>query len=125
VYVVNELAITVPEIVTAIQTQNTVNPAGQIGGEPAPKGHAAATGHAPVKGHGEGTKDDGAIQRGQVVYQQYCATCHGPQGKGDGISATGLPIKPSAGFNLFARSAAEPVDGRARMASAIQRRGAG
>ena len=29
-----------------------------------------------------------------MTYQQYCATCHGPQGKGDGISATGLPIKP-------------------------------
>ena len=39
-------------------------------------------------------KIDVAIQRGQVTYQQYCATCHGPQGKGDGISATGLPIKP-------------------------------
>src|SRR5436309_5922492 len=33
-----KLGITVPEIVSAIQTQNTVNPAGQIGGEPAPKG---------------------------------------------------------------------------------------
>src|SRR5215475_8969257 len=33
-----KLSITVPEIVTAIQSQNTVNPAGQIGGEPAPKG---------------------------------------------------------------------------------------
>jgi hydrophobic/amphiphilic exporter-1 (mainly G- bacteria), HAE1 family len=33
-----KLAITVPEIITAIQSQNTVNPAGQIGGEPAPKG---------------------------------------------------------------------------------------
>ncbi len=33
-----KLAITVPEIVSAIQSQNTVNPAGQIGGEPAPKG---------------------------------------------------------------------------------------
>src|SRR5260370_1772439 len=33
-----KLSITVPEIVTAIQTQNTVNPAGQIGGEPAPTG---------------------------------------------------------------------------------------
>jgi HAE1 family hydrophobic/amphiphilic exporter-1 len=32
------LSITVPEIVGAIQSQNTVNPAGQIGGEPAPKG---------------------------------------------------------------------------------------
>lgn len=33
-----KLSITVPEIVTAIQSQNTVNPAGQIGGEPIPKG---------------------------------------------------------------------------------------
>src|SRR4030081_780622 len=33
-----KLAITVPEIVTAIQSQNTVNPAGQVGSEPAPKG---------------------------------------------------------------------------------------
>ena len=33
-----KLGITVPEIVTAIQTQNTVNPAGQVGGEPVPKG---------------------------------------------------------------------------------------
>src|SRR6202162_5175687 len=33
-----KLAITVPEIVTAIQSQNAVNPAGQVGSEPAPKG---------------------------------------------------------------------------------------
>jgi len=33
-----KLGITVPEIVSAIQAQNTVNPAGQIGGEPTPKG---------------------------------------------------------------------------------------
>ncbi|HEV2963674.1 MAG TPA: multidrug efflux RND transporter permease subunit [Candidatus Angelobacter sp.] len=33
-----KLSITVPEIVAAIQSQNTVNPAGQIGSEPAPKG---------------------------------------------------------------------------------------
>jgi multidrug efflux pump len=33
-----ELGITVPEIVAALQSQNTVNPAGQVGGEPAPKG---------------------------------------------------------------------------------------
>jgi HAE1 family hydrophobic/amphiphilic exporter-1 len=35
-----KLNITVSEIVQAIQTQNTVNPAGTIGGEPAPKGQA-------------------------------------------------------------------------------------
>ena len=33
-----KMGVTVPEIVRAIQTQNTVNPAGQIGGEPVPKG---------------------------------------------------------------------------------------
>jgi HAE1 family hydrophobic/amphiphilic exporter-1 len=33
-----KLGITVPEIVSAIQSQNTVNPAGKAGGEPAPKG---------------------------------------------------------------------------------------
>src|SRR5437016_8533154 len=33
-----KLQITVPEIVSAIQSQNTVNPAGQVGNEPAPKG---------------------------------------------------------------------------------------
>jgi HAE1 family hydrophobic/amphiphilic exporter-1 len=33
-----KLGITVPEIVNAIQAQNTVNPAGKAGGEPPPKG---------------------------------------------------------------------------------------
>lgn len=33
-----KLGITVPEVISAIQTQNTVNPAGQVGGAPAPKG---------------------------------------------------------------------------------------
>jgi len=33
-----KLQITVPEIVSAVQAQNTVNPSGQIGGEPVPPG---------------------------------------------------------------------------------------
>jgi HAE1 family hydrophobic/amphiphilic exporter-1 len=33
-----KLNITVPDIITAVQKQNTVNPAGQIGGEPIPSG---------------------------------------------------------------------------------------
>src|SRR5574342_206013 len=36
--VLAQRGITVPEIVSAIRTQNTVNPAGQIGGEPVPPG---------------------------------------------------------------------------------------
>jgi len=34
----SKLGITIPEIVSAIQAQNAVNPAGQVGGAPAPKG---------------------------------------------------------------------------------------
>ncbi len=34
----SKLGVTVPEILSAIQAQNTVNPAGKAGGEPAPKG---------------------------------------------------------------------------------------
>jgi HAE1 family hydrophobic/amphiphilic exporter-1 len=37
-----KLGITVPEIVNAVQTQNTVNPAGKIGGEPIPPGQQFA-----------------------------------------------------------------------------------
>src|SRR6266571_844416 len=37
-----KLAITVPEIVSAVQTQNTVNPAGKVGGEPIPSGQQFA-----------------------------------------------------------------------------------
>src|SRR5271156_6700757 len=33
-----KLGITVPDVINAIQAQNTVNPAGKAGGEPAPKG---------------------------------------------------------------------------------------
>src|SRR5882757_4799932 len=34
----SKLGITVPDLVSAIQAQNTVNPAGQVGGSPSPKG---------------------------------------------------------------------------------------
>jgi hydrophobic/amphiphilic exporter-1 (mainly G- bacteria), HAE1 family len=37
-----KLQMTVPEIVTAVQTQNTVNPAGKVGGEPVPAGQQFA-----------------------------------------------------------------------------------
>ena len=34
----SKLGVTVPDIISAVQAQNTVNPAGKVGGEPAPKG---------------------------------------------------------------------------------------
>ncbi len=33
-----KLGVTAPEVIAALQTQNNVNPAGQVGGDPAPKG---------------------------------------------------------------------------------------
>jgi mono/diheme cytochrome c family protein len=38
--------------------------------------------------------DKVAVDRGQQLYGQYCATCHGAQGKGDGEAGANLPIKP-------------------------------
>ncbi len=35
-----KLQVTIPQIISALQTQNTVNPAGQVGGEPVPAGQA-------------------------------------------------------------------------------------
>jgi mono/diheme cytochrome c family protein len=34
------------------------------------------------------------IEIGQKVFAQYCAHCHGAEGKGDGISGQNLPVKP-------------------------------
>jgi mono/diheme cytochrome c family protein len=31
---------------------------------------------------------------GKKLYTSYCSSCHGDQGKGDGIAAGSLPIKP-------------------------------
>src|SRR6201992_3448907 len=39
----SKLGVTVPDIVSAVQAQNTVNPAGKVGGEPAPKGQEFTT----------------------------------------------------------------------------------
>jgi HAE1 family hydrophobic/amphiphilic exporter-1 len=55
-----KLGITVPEIVSAIQTQNTVNPAGQVGGEPAPKGQEY-TYSVRARGRRVSTEDFGRI----------------------------------------------------------------
>ncbi|MEO8456852.1 MAG: DUF4149 domain-containing protein [Chloroflexota bacterium] len=36
-----------------------------------------------------------SIARGQVLYQQYCAQCHGITGDGNGPAAATLPVKPA------------------------------
>jgi len=70
--------------IPAAKSATTSQPAPPAAPEPTPGG---GHGGAPMK-------SDPTVQRGQQVFTQYCAPCHGPQGKGDGISGQNLPIKP-------------------------------
>ncbi|HEX2492478.1 MAG TPA: cytochrome c [Steroidobacter sp.] len=79
---------------TTSTTTTAITPsagAGSEAGAPPANGGAtaqtigAAAAAAPVAG--------GA---GAQVYQQYCATCHGPAGKGDGPASAGLNPKPAS-----------------------------
>jgi mono/diheme cytochrome c family protein len=38
--------------------------------------------------------DDPAIAQGKTLYGEYCASCHGANGKGDGPEAAALAVKP-------------------------------
>lgn len=38
---------------------------------------------------------DASMAAGQATYTQYCAVCHGPEGKGDGPGAAALEPKPA------------------------------
>lgn len=41
-----------------------------------------------------------SVERGKVVYKEYCAQCHGATGKGDGPAASGLEPKPAIHANM-------------------------
>jgi mono/diheme cytochrome c family protein len=61
-------------------------------GAPPSATHSTTTeGH---QGAGAPMKADPVVQRGQQIFGQYCASCHGAEGKGDGVSGQNLPIKP-------------------------------
>lgn len=40
------------------------------------------------------------VDRGKVIYKEYCVQCHGPGGKGDGPAASGLSPKPAVHANM-------------------------
>jgi len=52
----------------------------------------------PIKG------DETSIAGGKLIYVQYCVTCHGNKGKGDGIAAPGLPKPPADHTSGFVQS---------------------
>jgi mono/diheme cytochrome c family protein len=41
-----------------------------------------------------------SVDRGAVIYKEYCSQCHGAEGKGDGPAASGLIPKPAVHANI-------------------------
>src|SRR5690606_13864298 len=63
--------------------------AGEAGGPP-------AAGGAPAGGDVPQPTDPPDAAQGQQLYAQYCASCHGPEGAGDGPIAATLDPKPAS-----------------------------
>ena len=40
-------------------------------------------------------KGDAATKKGWALYSQYCRSCHGDEGKGDGPAASALKVRPT------------------------------
>jgi HAE1 family hydrophobic/amphiphilic exporter-1 len=108
----SKLQITVPDIINAVQTQNTVNPAGQIGGEPVPPGQEYTY---SVRSQGRLTTDEefgkivvraqpnGSIVRLQDVARvQLGAQSYNLQGRLDGKPAAVVAIYQLPGSNAIA-----------------------
>ncbi|MGZ5443504.1 MAG: c-type cytochrome [Thermoanaerobaculia bacterium] len=58
--------------------------------------HYAATPADAVRAGLELTSPPASVARGAIVYANFCETCHGPAGKGDGrVAQRGFPAPPS------------------------------
>jgi mono/diheme cytochrome c family protein len=44
----------------------------------------------------EPAAQEGSAEHGKVIYDQWCLSCHGPQGKGDGPEAPFLSPRPGS-----------------------------
>jgi hydrophobic/amphiphilic exporter-1 (mainly G- bacteria), HAE1 family len=110
------LRITVPEIISAIQTQNAVNPAGQIGGEPVPKGQqftytVRAPGRLPTaEEFGEiivrATPDGGVLRLKDVARIELGSQDYTMIGRLNGKPAALLAIYQAPGGNAVATAKA-------------------
>lgn len=110
-----KMNVTVPEIVKAIQTQNTVNPAGQIGGEPVPNGQeftyaVLAKGRLPsTEEFGEiviRANPDGSILRlKDVARLQLGAQTYNLMGRYSGKPAAVIAVYQLPGSNAVAAAA--------------------
>jgi HAE1 family hydrophobic/amphiphilic exporter-1 len=110
------LGITVPEIINAIRSQNTVNPAGQIGGEPVPQGQqftytVRAPGRLPTaEEFGEiivrAQSGAGVLRLKDVARVELGAQNYSVIGRFNGKPAALLAIYQAPGSNAVATAAA-------------------
>jgi hydrophobic/amphiphilic exporter-1 (mainly G- bacteria), HAE1 family len=110
------LGITVPEIVNAIRSQNNVNPAGQIGGEPVPPGQqftysVRAPGRLPsAEEFGEiivrAQSGGGILRLKDVARVELGAQNYGVIGRLNGQPAALIAVYQSPGSNAVATAAA-------------------
>ena len=111
-----KLQITVPEIISALQTQNTVNPAGQVGSEPAPKGQeftysVRAQGRLTSPEEFEQivvreTPDTGIVRVGDVARVELGAQDYSVEGHLNGKPSAVIAIYQLPGSNAVATAAA-------------------
>jgi HAE1 family hydrophobic/amphiphilic exporter-1 len=111
-----KLQITVPEIVSALQTQNTVNPAGQVGSEPAPKGQeftysVRAQGRLTSPEEFEQivvreTPDTGIVRVGDVARVELGAQDYSVEGHLNGKPSAVIAVYQLPGSNAVATAAA-------------------
>jgi len=109
------LGITVPEIISAIQSQNAVNPAGQIGGEPVPPGQqftytVRAPGRLPTaEEFGQivvrATPDGGILRLRDVARVELGAQNYSMIGRLNGQPAALIAIYQAPGANAVATAA--------------------
>ena len=107
-----KLGITVPDIINAVQKQNTVNPSGQIGSEPAPPGQEF-TYTTRAQGRLTSPEEFGAIvlranadgsivRMKDVARVELGAHSYGMRGRVDGKSAGLLSVYQAPGSNALA-----------------------
>jgi hydrophobic/amphiphilic exporter-1 (mainly G- bacteria), HAE1 family len=111
-----KLQITVPEIVSAIQTQNTVNPAGQVGSEPIPKGQpftysVRAQGRLSTPEEFQQivlreTPETGIVRVGDVARVELGSQDYSIAGHLDGQPAAAIAVYPLPGSNAVETAAA-------------------
>jgi mono/diheme cytochrome c family protein len=55
-------------------------------------------------------KGDAAANKGEVLYAQYCRSCHGDEARGDGPAASALKVRPTDLTQIAKKYNGFPVD---------------